>query len=63
MGTLRSVFDELRSEDLRFASDEDVERDVEELERASRVLDGERARRIAEVSTDGGRSSGTATRR
>jgi Domain of unknown function (DUF222) len=59
MSTLRSTLDELRAEDLRFAGDEDLASDLDEIERASRVLEAERARRLAEVdrrgawSTDG----------
>jgi hypothetical protein len=49
MSTLRSAIDELRSEDLLFASDEEVEDDVREIERASRMLEAERARRIAAI--------------
>jgi hypothetical protein len=49
MSALRSAIDELRSEDLRFASDEEVEDDVREIERASRMLEAERARRIAAI--------------
>jgi Domain of unknown function (DUF222) len=49
MSTLVSALDELRSEDLRFASDEEVEDDVREIERASRMLEAERARRIAAI--------------
>ena len=41
--------DELRSEELAFASDHAIETDVVELERASRTLEVERARRVAEI--------------
>lgn len=53
MSTIRSALDELRSEDLRFASDAELGDDLCELERASRVLEAERARRLAEVERRG----------
>ncbi len=53
MSTLRSALDELRSEDLRFASDDGLADDLGELERASRVLEAERARRLVEVEERG----------
>jgi Domain of unknown function (DUF222)/HNH endonuclease len=53
MSTLRSALDELRSEDLQASSDEELGEDLVELERASRVLDAERARRLAEVERRG----------
>ena len=49
MSTLRSALDELRSEDLRSSSDEELGEDLVELERASRVLEAERSRRLIEV--------------
>jgi hypothetical protein len=49
VSTLRSALDELRGEDLRFASDDGLGDDLGELEGATRVLEAERARRIAEV--------------
>jgi hypothetical protein len=42
MSTLRSAFDELRSEDLAFASDDELLEDLDELERASATLRVER---------------------
>ena len=48
MGMLRSAFDELRAEDLRFAGDDDLESDLVELERAAGILEVERSRRILE---------------
>jgi Domain of unknown function (DUF222)/HNH endonuclease len=53
MSTLRSVLDELRSEDLRSSSDEELGEDLVEFERASRVLEAERARRLMEVERRG----------
>lgn len=53
MGMLRSALDELGAEDLRFASDEAIEGDVIEIERASRALEAERLRRIAELDARG----------
>jgi hypothetical protein len=49
MGSLRSAFDELTSHELRYASDDDLIDDLDELERASGVLEVERSRRIAEL--------------
>jgi hypothetical protein len=49
VSTLRSSLDELRAEDLRFAADEGLVADLDELERAGRVIEFERARRLAEV--------------
>ena len=46
---MRSALDELRSSDLRSASDEELSEDLVEFERATRVLEGERSRRLAEV--------------
>jgi 5-methylcytosine-specific restriction endonuclease McrA len=53
MGTLRSALEELAAEDLRFAADEVIEDDVVEIERASRGLEAERLRRIAELDARG----------
>jgi uncharacterized protein DUF222/HNH endonuclease len=53
MSTLRSALDEIGAEDLRFASDHDLEDDVIEIERASRSLEAERLRRIAELDARG----------
>ena len=49
MSTLRSVLDEIRSEDPRSSSDEELSEDLVEFERASRVLEAERSRRLTEV--------------
>ena len=49
MSSLRSALEELQSEDLWSVKSEQLEADLEELERAARVLQGERLRRIAEV--------------
>jgi hypothetical protein len=48
MSTLRSALDELRAEDLRSLSDASLGADIDELERAGRVLGSERGRRLAE---------------
>jgi hypothetical protein len=53
MSTLRSALDELRTEDVRSASDEELVEDLDELERAGRVLEAERARRLVEVERRG----------
>ena len=53
MSTLRSSLDELRVEDLRFAADEGLVADLDELEHASRVIDSERARRLDEINRRG----------
>jgi hypothetical protein len=53
MSTLRSALDQLRSEDLRSTSDEELGEDLVELERASRVLEAERSRRLVEVERRG----------
>ncbi len=53
MSTLRSVLDELRSEDLEMASEEELGEGLVELERASRVLEAERSRRLVEVERRG----------
>ena len=49
MSTLRSGLEEVASEDLRFASDDDLESTLVEIERSVGVLVAERARRVAEV--------------
>lgn len=53
MSTLRSALDELRVEDLRFVGDDGLATDLDELERAARVLEAERARRLAEFERRG----------
>jgi hypothetical protein len=53
MSTLRSALDELRGEDLGTASDEELREGLVELERASRILDAERSRRLIEVERRG----------
>lgn len=49
MSSLRSALDDLRSQDLRSSSDEELGEDLVEFERASRVLEAERSRRLTEV--------------
>ena len=49
MSTLRSALDEYREDDLRYRSDEELEDDFAELERAARLLYAERLRRLAEI--------------
>jgi hypothetical protein len=53
MSTLRSALDELRSSDVLFLSDEEIVSDLDELERATRVIEVERRRRLAEVERRG----------
>lgn len=53
MSTLRSALDELLAEDLRYASDEGLEADLTELERAAGALEAELARRVAEIDRRG----------
>lgn len=48
MSTLRSALDELRSEELRFVDDGALAGDLDEIERSVRMLEAERARRLAE---------------
>lgn len=48
MSTLRSALDELRVKDLRALSDGALGFDIGELERAGRILEAERGRRLAE---------------
>jgi uncharacterized protein DUF222/HNH endonuclease len=50
---LRSALEELRSEDLRFSSDAELDTDLEELEQAAGVLEAEVSRRLAEVDERG----------
>jgi hypothetical protein len=49
MGSIRSVLDEMKAQDLRFAGDEELEDDLLELERSANVLLAERLRRLAEI--------------
>lgn len=53
MSTLRSALDELGAEDLRYASDEGLETDFTELERAAGAVEAELARRAAEIDRRG----------
>jgi hypothetical protein len=53
MSTLRSALDELSAEDLRHASDEVLEADFAELERAAGAVEAELARRAAEIDRRG----------
>jgi Domain of unknown function (DUF222) len=53
VSTLRSALDELRSEDLELASEEELGEGLVELERASRVLEAEQSRRLVEVERRG----------
>ncbi len=53
MSMLRSALDELRMEDLRFVGDEGLATDLDEIERAQRALDAERARRLSEYERRG----------
>jgi hypothetical protein len=53
MSTLRSALDELGAEDLRHASDEALETDFTELERAAGAMEAELARRAAEIDRRG----------
>jgi Domain of unknown function (DUF222) len=53
MSTLRSVLEELSADDLRFASDDELEADFAELERAAGAVEGELARRAAEMDRRG----------
>lgn len=53
MSTLLSALDELRVEDLRSVGDEGLASDLDELERAARVLEAERSRRLAEFERRG----------
>ncbi|MGH2529673.1 MAG: DUF222 domain-containing protein [Actinomycetota bacterium] len=53
MSTLRSVLDQLGADDLRYASDDELEADFAELERAAGAVEGELARRAAEIDRRG----------
>jgi hypothetical protein len=53
MSALRSALDELGVEDLRSATDERLGDDLLEIERASRSLEAERLRRVAELDARG----------
>jgi hypothetical protein len=53
MSTLRSSLDELGAEDLRHTSDEVLEADFMELERAAGALEAQLARRAAEIDRRG----------
>jgi hypothetical protein len=48
MSTLRSATEKLRAQDLRTLADDDLASDLDEIERVVRVLEAERARRLAE---------------
>src|SRR5438128_11239876 len=49
MSSIRSALDELKSEDLRFLSDDELEDDLLEMERGANVWVAERLRRLAEI--------------
>jgi hypothetical protein len=49
VGALRSALDELAGDDVVRRSDDELAADLQELERASRVIEAERARRIGEL--------------
>ena len=53
MSTLRSATDELRLQDLRTIGDDELASDLDEIERAVRVLEAERSRRLAEFERRG----------
>jgi Domain of unknown function (DUF222) len=53
VSSLRSALDELRSDELRFLSDEEVAGRLDELEHAARLIDAERARSLAEFDRRG----------
>jgi hypothetical protein len=53
MSTLRSALDELRSTDVFALSDDELELDLDELEHATRVVEVERGRRVAELERRG----------
>ncbi len=53
MSTLRSATDELVAQDLRSLADDDLAADLDEIERAVRVLEAERSRRLAEFERRG----------
>jgi hypothetical protein len=53
MSTLRSALDDLRSHELRFLDAGEIASDLDEIERAMRVLEAERARRLVEFERRG----------
>lgn len=53
MGSLLSAIDEMRAEDLARVTDDALASDLDDLERASRALEAERARRVAEFERRG----------
>ena len=53
MSALRSATDELRIQDLRVLADDELASDLDEIERAVRVLEAERSRRLAEFERRG----------
>jgi hypothetical protein len=53
MSTLRSGLDELREAELRFLSDGELEERIDEIARASGVLEAERCRTVAEIERRG----------
>ena len=53
MSTLRSATEELRSQDLRLLDDDELVADLDEIERAGRALEAERARRLREFERRG----------
>ncbi|HSD48809.1 MAG TPA: DUF222 domain-containing protein [Actinomycetota bacterium] len=53
MSALRSATDELRAEDMRSLGDDELAEDLDEIERTVRVLEAERARRLAEFERRG----------
>jgi hypothetical protein len=53
MGMLRSVLEEFCVSDVRSLSDHAIVEDLDELERASRVIEAERSRRLAEIEVRG----------
>jgi hypothetical protein len=57
MSTLRSAIDELRAQDLRDLGDDDLATELDEIERAVRVLEAERSRRIFEFELRGAHRS------
>jgi len=53
MSTLRSAVDDLRAQDLPALGDDELASDLDEIERAVRILEAERARRLAEFERRG----------
>ena len=49
MSSLRSALEELQDEDLRHISDDVLEADFAELQRAAAAIESERLRRLAEI--------------